>query len=283
MEIGLSTKHKLVFVLGTLNNPDDDPIKVAQWEACIIWRHRLDRGGSGLGWRGHRSGKWRNGQAQWGNMTKRTTMKASQKKGGCLTAPSEKQHETRQRTAAGAIDGNTGAAAEREEEIDRMGQHWKPTVGWPEMTHRRFSLSQGCRKYKLIKDVYSVKQDGHSEELKLFQFLNGLDEKYQTLRSQILIMNPLPPVDTACRMIQQEELQRDVLEIGKHTKYDASALYSKGGVDKGAMRCTVCEIRGHSKEKCWQVIGYPNWHPKLKKLPHKKDQGHSRMLEGKKM
>jgi len=28
--------------------------------------------------------------------------------------------------------------------------------------------------------------------------------------------------------------------------------------------------KGPVKEKCWQVIGYPSWHPISKSFPHKK-------------
>ncbi|KAJ8423575.1 hypothetical protein Cgig2_006916 [Carnegiea gigantea] len=32
-----------------------------------------------------------------------------------------------------------------------------------------------------------------------------------------------------------------------------------------------CGNKGHVKEKCWLVIGYPQWHPKAKKFPQKRD------------
>ena len=61
----------------------------------------------------------------------------------------------------------------------------------------------------------------------------------------------------ACGILQQEELLREILDQFKQPHYEASALYSKGVEEK----CSVCAIKGHFKEKCWQVIGYPSWHP----------------------
>lgn len=167
----------------------------------------------------------------------------------------------------------------------------------------RFQLSNGSRKYKLSKDLYSLKQNGKSlveyyttlsalweeleamsnlpvvtstsdeiktllkaiqvqkDESRLFQFLNGLDEKFGAQRSQLLMSSPLPSVEMACAAIQQEESQRDALH---NQDEEISAMFSKSlnvNPDKQLV-CTACKRRGHSAEKCWTVIGYPKWFSK---------------------
>nr|GEY95952.1 cysteine-rich RLK (receptor-like protein kinase) 8 [Tanacetum cinerariifolium] len=63
------------------------------------------------------------------------------------------------------------------------------------------------------------------EEQRLFQFLNGLEDKYSHQRSQILMINPLPNVENACSLIQQEESQR--MLFGLVSNIEATTLYSK--------------------------------------------------------
>lgn len=161
---------------------------------------------------------------------------------------------------------------------------------WTQL-EKRFSLTNGSRKYKLNKDVYEAKQQGkpisdyyttmrcygeeleslntlppittvnseinefvnalnqQKDELKLFQFLNGLDEEYATQRSQLLMMSPLPSVETACSHLEQEQSQREILTNVKE-EMETLAMFSKGAGGVERPHCTACNKSGHSREKC---------------------------------
>lgn len=102
------------------------------------------------------------------------------------------------------------------------------------------------------------------EETRLFQFLNGLDEDFGPQRSQLLMLSPLPTVDVASSVLQQEESQRDVLNISKRDN-DIFTMYSRNQTDK-TLVCLVCGLKGHSGDRCWHIVRFPKRHPKYKKL-----------------
>lgn len=74
-------------------------------------------------------------------------------------------------------------------------------------------------------------------ESKLFQFLNGLDDCYAALRSQLLMQNPIPTFDMAYSVIQQEESQDDILHA---TEVELSAMFSNVSANKSTSLCTAC-------------------------------------------
>ncbi|XP_071712544.1 uncharacterized protein [Rutidosis leptorrhynchoides] len=117
---------------------------------------------------------------------------------------------------------------------------------WKQL-EKRFVLSNGSRKYKLYKEMYASEQLGST-------FLNGLDEHFSALRSQLLLMSPLPSVEMACSMLQQEESQREIFG-GASDKFGGTS-------DKLSDKCATCGNKGHSPDKCWERIGYPPWHYK---------------------
>ncbi|PWA67860.1 hypothetical protein CTI12_AA239180 [Artemisia annua] len=108
------------------------------------------------------------------------------------------------------------------------------------------------------------------EEQRLFQFLNGLDDCYGAQRSQLLLLNPLPSVENACAVIQQEESQKDVFKGGV-TIVESAALFSKQET-KG--KCSICGYKWHPPDKCWEKVGYPVWHHK-----HKQSQGQNKFSQ----
>ncbi|XP_071697366.1 uncharacterized protein [Rutidosis leptorrhynchoides] len=123
---------------------------------------------------------------------------------------------------------------------------------------KRFALSNESRKYKLHKETYSCEQQGSlKEEQHLFQFLNGLDENFSAIRTQMLLMNPLPSVEIACSMVQQEESQRELFSA-----IETTALYSKSTQVSRDYKCSICGYKWHPPEKCWEKVGYPVWHYK---------------------
>ncbi|XP_039011686.1 uncharacterized protein LOC120140771 [Hibiscus syriacus] len=74
--------------------------------------------------------------------------------------------------------------------------------------------------------VNSQQYSRHITQQQLLQFIMGLNETYSLIRSQILLMQPLPSVNQAYSMVAQEESQR--IQLSFMPSLDSSVFYSKG-------------------------------------------------------
>ena len=94
-------------------------------------------------------------------------------------------------------------------------------------------------------------------------FFMGLNETYATVRGQILLMDPVPPLSKVFSLILQDEKQRKV-GVAKKIQIDtadalASVLATKNvkNAKKGRPQCTHCGAMGHVVDKCYKLHGYP--------------------------
>ncbi|XP_075475826.1 uncharacterized protein LOC142513081 [Primulina tabacum] len=108
----------------------------------------------------------------------------------------------------------------------------------------------------------------HDQQHRLLQFLMGLNESYVHIRSQILMMMPLPTVNQAFSLLSQEESHRSLSSVDQPT----SIFYAKQGRcderGKDGLTCDHCGWNGHVKAHCFKLVGYPPGH-----RLHKPQQG----------
>ncbi|GAU31769.1 hypothetical protein TSUD_22150 [Trifolium subterraneum] len=109
--------------------------------------------------------------------------------------------------------------------------------------------------------------------LYIIRFLTGLNENFAVVKSQILLMDPLPPMNKVFSLVLQHERQ------GKFSPSDDSnvllnAAKSKGSFPSKTTRvCTLCGKDNHIVENCFKKYGTP---------PHfrKNSQANSAEIEG---
>ena len=99
----------------------------------------------------------------------------------------------------------------------------------------------------------------------LMQFLNGLNDSYSQVITQILMMEPIPSIDKAFSLVIQEERQR-ALGFNGGPSVDSTALaiktqgfneVGKNAKGKGRPICSHCGKVGHFMEKCYKLVGFP--------------------------
>ncbi|KAK6161898.1 hypothetical protein DH2020_001739 [Rehmannia glutinosa] len=198
---------------------------------------------------------------------------------------------------------------------------------WDEITER-FGESNGPLIYQLEKEIFNITQGNMSvtiyytklkklwDELcclsplpsctcgaskalndretrqRLMQFLMGLNDTFDHIRSQILIMDPLPTINKAYSLVIRVEKHRNVQiscpdpmenaammsrvsHYGKDTSVKAGNFNHSGYKNKGPHRrltkeekakltCDHCQGTGHDIGKCFKLHGYPDWWDKLK-------------------
>ncbi|XP_019224372.1 PREDICTED: uncharacterized protein LOC109206058 [Nicotiana attenuata] len=110
------------------------------------------------------------------------------------------------------------------------------------------------------------------KNLRLLQFLVGINESYSQVRSQILLKTSVLNVNQAYALVIQEESQRElsVLEVSREP------LTMMAGQNQGYKNkkiWIVCEhygYKGHLKVNCYKIIGYP---PDFKSKKKQQEQG----------
>ncbi|XP_056688770.1 uncharacterized protein [Spinacia oleracea] len=247
-EIQLSSKRKLGFVNGTVTRSIEDDTNATQWDTCndlvTCWLHTnvSDSIKNSILF-------IKNAHEAWKQLEKRFMLSNGSRKYKLSKDLFNLKQNGRK------IDEYYTAMSSLWDEIESMNMLPMLTTVAQDVT-------------ALMKAIETQK-----EKSKLFQFLNGLDDFYSPQRSQLLMQSPLPSVESACAVIQQEETQRDVLIQNGSFDSDTSAMYSKGSVSTDrTVTCTACGIKGHTSERCWTVVGYPKWHYKYNKKPGNKGE-----------
>lgn len=121
---------------------------------------------------------------------------------------------------------------------------------------------------------------GFRLEDRIIQFLIGLNEEYQSVTSQVLLMDPLPQINRVFSMIMQQERKAQygiivapasVVEdtsAGLVNAVDAQRQFGRGrgnagfqGRGRGNGRvCNFCGRSNHTMETCYKKHGFPpNW------------------------
>ncbi|GJY58142.1 ribonuclease H-like domain-containing protein [Tanacetum coccineum] len=125
----------------------------------------------------------------------------------------------------------------------------------------------------------------HQQLMKLMQFLMGLDDCYQPVRTALLTRDPLPDVKDAYATVSREESHRGIPETSEaiDTKMNATSFAAKSynqnkrgntnnfnrnntrgngpnNYNRGPnpnLVCKNCGFTGHTIERCYELIGYP--------------------------
>ena len=92
----------------------------------------------------------------------------------------------------------------------------------------------------------------------MFQFLMGLNDSFDNVRGHIIMQKPLPSLNEAHSLVLQEEGRRDPGVIQVTNPTEGNNTFTVQSKRKGPkLRCDNCKKDGHTREKCFRLIGYP--------------------------
>ncbi|KAK6925740.1 Retrotransposon gag domain [Dillenia turbinata] len=130
----------------------------------------------------------------------------------------------------------------------------------------------------VIKDPDDVTTYRQSiEKTRVHIFLTGLDKSFDQLQREILRREPLLSLEECYSLVHREAIRSTTLNediekpeasamVSRHrpsqTSQDqpkATNLKNSNSSDKSAYKCTHCNQTGHSKSRCFELIGYPDW------------------------
>ncbi|CAI8604514.1 unnamed protein product [Vicia faba] len=92
----------------------------------------------------------------------------------------------------------------------------------------------------------------------------GLNESFNQIRGQILLVDHLPYINVVLYMVIQYEKQRDVITTLNPTETPIACVVQTHitNLKKDRPNFAHCGVIGHLKEKCIKLHGYPSGYKK---------------------
>ncbi|GAU44842.1 hypothetical protein TSUD_400430 [Trifolium subterraneum] len=146
----------------------------------------------------------------------------------------------------------------------------------------RFAQSDLVRISELQQEIYALKQESQAMRaaranhslLHIVRFLTGLNDEFSVVKSQVLLIDPLPPLNKVFSMVLQHERQGNFYPSDE-SKALLNAARSKGFPSSKASVCicTLCGKDNHIVENCFKKYRIP---------PHMKrnSNAHNAAIEG---
>ncbi|KAM6589966.1 hypothetical protein CsatA_012571 [Cannabis sativa] len=107
----------------------------------------------------------------------------------------------------------------------------------------------------------------HQNHDQVLQFLKGLNDTYQAVRDQILLLDPCPALNKVFSMVINQERQRSLdhrflppLAAASSSSNPQDSAPTANAVSKNKRprpHCTNCQKPGHYKDKCYFLIVFP--------------------------
>ncbi|XP_078161983.1 uncharacterized protein LOC144557297 [Carex rostrata] len=130
------------------------------------------------------------------------------------------------------------------------------------------------------------------QEDRVLVFLDGLDNRLDHVRARVLQVQPFPTVEEAFALVRKEEIRQKVMlnqeetnnsmvMLARELTMNKPSYYPKPNYNQNMKPnklegCTYCHNPKHTKDKCYKLIGYPEWW----KDPRKKKQGEHQSQSG---
>ncbi|KAL6319019.1 hypothetical protein AAG906_001492 [Vitis piasezkii] len=111
------------------------------------------------------------------------------------------------------------------------------------------SLSEYYGELVVMKDPDDITTYRKSiEQQRVHIFLAGLDGDFEQVQGEILRKDLLPNLEECYRSTQNWQDQSKT----NQSKTDPN-------IDKSTFKCTHCNKTGHTKSRCFEIVGYPDW------------------------
>lgn len=102
------------------------------------------------------------------------------------------------------------------------------------------------------------------ERLRVHIFLVGLNCDFEQVRGEILRKELVPSLEESYALVWRKAVRRTTLN-GEARNSDATVMVTRNrtkkskGVEKSNYKCTRCDQTGHTKDRCYELVGYPKW------------------------